>query len=199
MTVTYAVQALAQWINIMSSMYQIHSAITSLGLMWSRLLPHNDSIAMELKYKIYRWLNVLHVYVYRRVAAGGRDLDHTRETDVVRKNYCSRTPNFFQFWHSWNLLISGFHSASESGWFVDWGRTRQDSPHWPPRGVLICLFQFSFIRTPSHWVDVAFIQAGELMVMQWLSNLSAASNLTGIAAPGILSLNTRVRVWINTC
>ena len=86
MTVTYAVQALAQWIHIMASMYQIHSAITSLGLMWSRLLPHNDSIAMELKYKIYRWLNVLHVYMYRRVAAGGRALEHTKSTDVVRNN-----------------------------------------------------------------------------------------------------------------
>lgn len=52
MTVTYAVQSLTQWINVMSSMYKIHSAVTSLGLLWSQLLPFNDHIAMETKYKV---------------------------------------------------------------------------------------------------------------------------------------------------
>ena len=54
MTVTYAVQSLTQWINVMSHMYKIHSAVTSLGLLWSRLLPFNDHIAMEIKYACWR-------------------------------------------------------------------------------------------------------------------------------------------------
>ena len=45
--------------------------------------------------QVYRWLNVLHVYTYRRVAAGGRNLKHTAETDAVselsRKSHLGST------------------------------------------------------------------------------------------------------------
>ena len=40
---------------------------------------------------------------------------------------------------------------------------------------------------------VGSVDAGEWMVLKWLSDLGAASNLTGIGAPGILSLYEIVR------
>jgi len=127
MTVTYAVQSLTQWINVMTNMYKIHSAITSLGLLWTRLLPFNDNIAMETKYKVYRWLNVLHVYIYRRIAGGGRDITHTAETDIVRL-----LPSLFPIFHERVTLLplctfAGICRASCHRWSPHRRRTGANS------------------------------------------------------------------------